>query len=152
MPKETGRVHVTDPAGWDFGGGNIVWLVSLCVPVKDGDTTIGVFGIDFRLNELVAADRRPAPLGRRPRGTHRQWRPLGGASGRHRCFVGAMADDAFYKANAEKMRAGETVVGEDASNLLADPMRFADKAKADKAQPPRMTRRKLPARPQAKPP
>ena len=119
VPMKTGLPHVTDPAGWDFGAGSVVWLVSICVPVKDASgTTLGVTGVDFRLEELIAqiAAQRPWGEGRAALIDNAgQWaaHPAGMA------FVGAVADDAFYKANAEKMRAGEIVVGEDASNLLA---------------------------------
>jgi methyl-accepting chemotaxis protein len=123
VPMQTGKTHVTDPAGWDFGGGSVVWLVSICVPVKENGVesgkTIGVTGVDFRLNELIdqIAAQRPWGEGRAALIDNAgNWaaHPAGMA------FIGAPADDAFYKANAEKMRAGEIVVGEDASNLLAE--------------------------------
>jgi methyl-accepting chemotaxis protein len=118
-PMKTGKVHVTDPAGWDFGAGSVVWLVSICVPVKDAaGTALGVTGVDFRLNELIdqIAAQRPWGEGRAALIDNAgNWaaHPAGMA------FVGAAADDAFYKTNAEKMRAGEIVVGADVSNLLA---------------------------------
>jgi methyl-accepting chemotaxis protein len=131
-PKESGKVHVTDPAGWDFGGGNVVWLVSICVPVKDGDTFVGVTGVDFRLNELIdqIAAQRPWDEGRAAlidSGGHWAAHPAGME------LVGAVADDAFYKANVDKLRAGEIVVGADSSVLLADAVALADQAKAAKA-------------------
>ncbi len=117
-PMKTGLTHVTDPASWDFGGGSVVWLVSICVPVKDASGTLGVTGVDFRLNELIdqIAAQRPWGEGRAAlidSTGHWAAHPAGAA------FVGAIADDAFYKANADKIHAGEIVVGEDASNLLS---------------------------------
>ena len=132
VPKESGKTHVTNPAGWDFGGGNIVWLVSICVPISDGGTFVGVTGVDFRMDELIEqiAAQRPWGEGRAA------LIDAGGSWAAHPAgsdLVGAVADDAFYKANAEKMRAGETIVGLDASNLLGDPKALAEQAKAAKA-------------------
>ncbi|WP_374380181.1 methyl-accepting chemotaxis protein [Dongia sp.] len=128
-PMKTGMTHVTDPAGWDFGGGSVVWLVSICVPLKDATgAALGVTGIDFRLNELIdqIAAQRPWGEGRAALIDNAgNWaaHPAGMA------FVGAAADDAFYKANADKIRAGEIVVGADASNLLSGDA-LAEEAKA----------------------
>jgi len=119
-PMSTGKLHVTNPAGWDFGTPdkpNIVWLVSFCVPVVENGKKLGVTGIDMRLKELLGyfANLHPLGSGRAA---------LIDAGGNWAAYpddklIGKPADDAFYQAHKDAIAQGQAaVVGEEKTNLL----------------------------------
>ncbi|TDQ86322.1 methyl-accepting chemotaxis protein [Dongia mobilis] len=136
VPMSSGLPHLTDPEAWVFGTAEkpeIFWLVSILAPIVDGSQTIGVGAIDIRLNELIGqiAELRPWGEGRAAlidNSGHWAAHPAGID------MVGARTEDAFYATNADRMRAGEIVVGEDSSNLLIDVEAMAGQARAAKAQ------------------
>src|SRR5262249_54964940 len=64
VPMKSGKLHLTNPANWNFGTDQApVWvmLVSFCVPVIENGKAIGVTGIDMRMEQLLAYfnDLRP---------------------------------------------------------------------------------------------
>jgi methyl-accepting chemotaxis protein len=118
-PMQTGKLHVTNPAGWDFGTPdkpNIVWLVSFCAPVIENGTKLGVTGIDMRLQELLAyfAELRPLGEGRAAlidAGGNWAANPDGK-------LVGKKVEDAFYLAHKDAVSNGQASVGDEKTNLL----------------------------------
>jgi methyl-accepting chemotaxis protein len=119
VPMQTGKLHVTNPAGWNFGTDekpNIVWLVSFCVPVIENGKKLGVTGIDFRMQELLAyfADLKPLGAGRAALiDAAGNW-----ATNPDDKLVGKPVTDTFYTTHKAAAGRNDAVVGDEASNLL----------------------------------
>jgi methyl-accepting chemotaxis protein len=119
VPMQSGKLHVTNPAGWNFGTNdkpNIVWLVSFCVPVIENGKAIGVTGIDFRMEQLLGYFDKLRPMG-----TGRaalidaagNW-----ATSPNKDLVGKKVEDPFYAAHAAAAQGGATEIGDEPSKLL----------------------------------
>ncbi len=115
-PLQTGKLHVTNPAPWDFGNGNVVWLVSMCVPVIENGKNLGVAGIDLRLQELLAYFAQLRPLGE----GRAALIDAGGnwAANPDGKLVGKKVEDAFYLAHKDAAGKSEASVGDEQTNLL----------------------------------
>jgi methyl-accepting chemotaxis protein len=120
-PMKTGMLHVTNPAGWDFGTPdkpNIVWLVSFCVPVVENGTKLGVTGIDLRLKELLGYFEQLRPLGS---GRAALIDAVGNwAANPDQKLVGKKVEDAFYLAHKDALATGQNTVGDEQTNLLSE--------------------------------
>src|SRR5262249_45058978 len=117
-PLQTGKIHITDPAPWDFGNGNVVWLVSFCVPVAEDGKNLGVTGIDLRLKELLGyfAQLRPLGSGRAALiDAHGNW-----AANPDDKLTGKKVDDAFYAAHKDAIANNQTAIGDEQTNLLGE--------------------------------
>jgi len=121
-PMTTGKLHVTNPAGWDFGTPdkpNIVWLVSFCVPVIENGKKLGVTGIDMRLKELLGYFGQLHPLG----SGRAALIDAGGnwAAYPDEKLIGKPVDDAFYKAHKDAIAQGQSAaIGDEQTNLLGE--------------------------------
>jgi len=62
IPVNSGREFVTEPTVYDIEG-TIVFLTSLVAPIKDGDRTIGVVGVDMKLSDIWNGLAETRPLG-----------------------------------------------------------------------------------------
>jgi methyl-accepting chemotaxis protein len=118
-PMKTGKLHVTNLAGWDFGTPdqpNIVQLVSFCVPVIENGKPIGVTGIDMRMSELLAYFGQLRPMGE---GRAALIDAAGNwATSPDKDLVGKPVDDDFYKNHKDKALQGRIEVGGEPSKLL----------------------------------
>jgi methyl-accepting chemotaxis protein len=120
-PMQTGKLHVTNPAGWDFGTPdkpNIVWLVSFCAPVIENGTKLGVTGIDLRLQELLAYFAALRPLGEGRAGlidAAGNW-----AANPDGKLVGKKVEDAFYQAHKDAVSNGQSSIGDEQTNMLSE--------------------------------
>jgi methyl-accepting chemotaxis protein len=134
VPMKSGKLHVTDPAGWNFGteaAPNMVWLVSFCVPVIEGGKTIGVTGVDLRMEELLAYfdQLRPMDEGRAALiDSVGNW-----ATNPNKELVGKPVEDSFYKEHKDAIAQGNSEIGNEPSKLLDGdtysvlvPIRFED--------------------------
>ncbi|MET1025839.1 MAG: methyl-accepting chemotaxis protein, partial [Dongiaceae bacterium] len=118
VPKQTGKLHLTNPAGCDFGGGNVVWLVSFCVPVIEDGKTLGVTGVDFRMQELLNYFAQLRPLGE---GRAALIDAAGNwAANPDGKLVGKKVEAPFYAAHKDAMASGQTVIGGEQTNLLGE--------------------------------
>jgi len=120
-PMQTGKLHVTNPAGWDFGTPdkpNIVPLVSFCVPVIENGKPLGVTGIDVRMTELLAYFDKLRPMGAGRAAlidSAGNW-----ATNPNKDLVSKKVDDPFYAAHRDQALQGQTAIGDEATNLLSD--------------------------------
>jgi methyl-accepting chemotaxis protein len=118
-PMKTGKLYVTNPAGWNFGtdaNPDIVWLVSFCVPVIENGKALGVTGIDFRMQELLTYFNGQKPLGA---GRVALIDAAGNwATSPDPKLVGKPVTDAFYAAHKDAALSGHAEVGDETSNLL----------------------------------
>jgi methyl-accepting chemotaxis protein len=120
-PMKTGKLHVTNPASWNFGtdaAPNYIWLVSFCVPVIENGKALGVTGIDFRVKEFATyfANLHPMGSGRAA---------LIDAAGNWAAYpddklIGKPADDDFYKAHKDAVAGGKIEIGDEHTNLLSE--------------------------------
>ena len=118
VPKQTGKPHLTNPAGWDFGGGNVVWLVSFCVPVIEDGKTLGVTGVDFRMQELLNYFAQLRPLGE---GRAALIDAAGNwAANPDGKLVGKKVEAPFYAAHKDTMASGQMAIGGEQTNLLGE--------------------------------
>jgi methyl-accepting chemotaxis protein len=120
-PMKTGMLHVTNPAGWDFGTPDkpdIVWLVSFCAPVVENGTKLGVTGIDLRLKELLGYFEQLRPLGS---GRAALIDAAGNwAANPNEKLVGKKVEDAFYLAHKDALTTDQSAIGDEQSNLLGE--------------------------------
>lgn len=118
IPKESKKLHVTDPAGWDFGGGNIVWLISFCVPVIEDGKVLGVTGVDFRMQDLLTYFEKLRPMGE---GRAALIDSIGNwAANPDPKLVGKKVEDQFYLAHKSELAGSRTVIGDEQTNLLPE--------------------------------
>jgi len=133
-PMQSGKLHVTNPAGWNFGteqAPNWVWLVSFCVPVIENGKTLGVTGIDYKTDQLLDYFNKLRPMAE---GRAALIDAAGNwATSPNKDLVGKPVDDAFYKNHKDKALQGEVEIGDDGSSLLDGssfsvlvPVRFED--------------------------
>ncbi|MDQ7248844.1 methyl-accepting chemotaxis protein [Dongia sedimenti] len=119
VPMQSGKLHVTDPAGWNFGTDdkpNIVWLVSFCVPVIENGKALGVTGIDMRMEELLAYFDKLRPMGE---GRAALIDAAGNwATSPNKDLVGKPVEDGFYKNHKDKALQGQIEIGNEPSKLL----------------------------------
>jgi len=117
-PMKTGKLHVTNPSGWDFGGGNIVWLVSFCAPVMENGKALGVTGIDLRLKELLSYFEQLRPLG----SGRAALIDAGGnwAAYPDEKLIGKKVEDAFYAAHKDAIAQDQIAIGDEQTNLLGE--------------------------------
>ncbi len=130
IPKQTGKLHVTNPTGWDFSG-KTIWMVSFTVPVIEGGKFLGITGIDLRMQELQQyfADLRPMGAGRAAViDAAGNW-----AANPDPKLMGKKVEDPFYLARKDVVAKGEIAIGDEWTNLLPEdsfsvmvPIRFED--------------------------
>jgi methyl-accepting chemotaxis protein len=118
-PMKSQTLYVTNPAGWNFGteaAPNWVWLVSFCMPVVENGKSLGVTGVDFKTDQLLAYFN-----GLRPMGEGRaalidaagNW-----ATNPNPDLVGKPVEDAFYKKHKDSALKGEVKIGDEPTNIL----------------------------------
>ena len=134
VPMSSAKLHVTNPANWNFGTEKEpVWvmLVSFCVPVIENGKPIGVTGVDLRMEELLAYFNQLRPMGE---GRAALVDAAGNwATSPDKDLVGKPVSDEFYKQHKDKALQGQVDVGDEASTLLEGesfsvlvPVRFED--------------------------
>jgi methyl-accepting chemotaxis protein len=119
IPMKSGKLHVTNPAGWDFGTPdkpNIVPLVSFCLPVIENGKALGVVGIDVRMSELLAYFDALRPMGE---GRAALIDAAGNwATSPNQDLVGKSVEDAYYKNHKDKALQGQIEIGNEPTNLI----------------------------------
>jgi methyl-accepting chemotaxis protein len=118
-PMKSQKLYVTNPAGWNFGteaAPNWVWLVSFCMPVVEDGKSLGVTGVDFKTDQLLAYFNELRPMGE---GRAALIDAAGNwATNPNKDLVGKPVEDAFYKNHKDSALKGEVKIGDEASNLL----------------------------------
>ena len=119
IPMKSGKMHITNPANWNFGTEkDPVWvmLVSFCVPVIENGKTLGVTGIDLRMEQLLAYFNNLRPMGE---GRAALVDAAGNwATSPDKDLVGKPVDDPFYAAHKDAALQGKTEVSDEPSKLL----------------------------------
>jgi methyl-accepting chemotaxis protein len=118
-PMKSQKLYVTNPAGWNFGTEekpDWVWLVSFCMPVVENGNALGVTGVDFKTDQLLAYFNELRPMGE---GRAALIDAAGNwATNPNKDLVGKPVEDAFYKNHKDKALQGQGEIGNESSNLL----------------------------------
>jgi methyl-accepting chemotaxis protein len=119
VPMKSGKLHVTDPAPWNFGTEekpNWIGLVSFCVPVIENGTTLGVTGVDFKTDQLLEYFNKLRPMGE---GRAALIDSVGNwATSPNKDLVGKPVTDDFYKNHKDSALKGEVEIGNEPTNLI----------------------------------
>jgi methyl-accepting chemotaxis protein len=119
-PMKSGKLHVTNPAPWNFGTEekpNWIGLVSFCVPVIEDGKALGVTGVDFKTDQLLEYFNKLRPMGE---GRAALVDAAGNwATSPDKDLVGKPVTDDFYKNHKDKALQGDIEASDEDSSLLS---------------------------------